>query len=559
MLIVKQGFQLYDTTLRDGMQQEGMALSVADKLAVARLLDGFGVSFIEGGWPGAIPKDTDFFRRARTELTLHRAQLVAFGATRRPNLAVADDPQVLALLAAQTPVVTLVAKSDARHVELALHTTRAENLAMLRDTVAHLTRAGRRVMVDAEHFFDGLRFDRAYALAFVDVAVEAGAEVVVLCDTNGGSLPGEIAAGVAAAAGTGARLGIHCHDDAGCAVANSLFAVAAGAIQVQATAHGYGERCGNANLFTLVADLAFKTDPPLVTSGSVGAMAAVASAIGDITAAPRSDHAPYVGRAAFTHKAGLHASAIRVDPNLYQHIAPELVGNRMRTLVSDQAGRASVELKARELGYTVAAGSDVVASLIRRIKDLEQAGYAFEGADASFELLLRDELAAGVVEHPFEVDSWSLGVIPLQDGAARYEATATFRLRGETATGSGLGTTALVAMEQAVRLGLGPYFAELRRWELVSHRLWDLDDGSGQPASTRVTLSFTSGPRQWSIVGVAEDRYAACWQALRDAVRYAVLPRHAGRPSVTPTQNGATAQNGATESTRHGVVPALAN
>lgn len=324
MRIVNPGFQLYDTTLRDGVQQQGMALSVADKLAVARLLDEFGVDFIEGGWPGANPKDTAFFQRAKTDLVLRNAQLVAFGATRRPDLAVADDPQVRALLEAETSIVTLVAKSDRRHVELALRTTGDENLAMLRETVRHLTGEGRRVMVDAEHFFDGFGYDREYASTFVKVAVEAGAEVVVLCDTNGGSLPNEIGDSVAAMAGIGAQLGIHCHDDAGCAVANSLFAVSAGATQVQATAHGYGERCGNANLFTLVADLAFKTHPPLVASDSVGGLESLATAIGEITTVPRLDRAPYVGRAAFAHKAGLHASAIRVDPNLYQHIEPEL-------------------------------------------------------------------------------------------------------------------------------------------------------------------------------------------------------------------------------------------
>jgi 2-isopropylmalate synthase len=524
MRIVDPGFQLYDTTLRDGVQQEGMALSVADKLAVARLLDEFGVDFIEGGWPGAIPKDTAFFQRARTDLELRNAQLVAFGATRRPDLAVTDDPQVRALLDAETSVVTLVAKSDLRHVELALRTTGKENLAMLRDTVRHLTREGRRVMVDAEHFFDGFQFDRDYATAFVKTAVEAGAEVVVLCDTNGGSLPNEISDSVATVAEIGAALGIHCHDDAGCAVANSLFAVAAGAVQIQATAHGYGERCGNANLFTLVADLAFKTDPPLVASDSVGGLESLATAIGEITNVPRLDRAPYVGRAAFAHKAGLHASAIRVDPNLYQHIEPELVGNSMRTLVSDQAGRASIELKARELGYDVGAGSEVVERLTARIKELEESGYTFDGADASFELLLREELNGGELEHPFAVDSWGVQVIPLpEESAARYEATATFRVHGEMVIVSGLGTTAPLAMEQAVRLGLGPFFDEVRQWVLNDCRICDVDDGQGGTASTRTLLSFTTGSHEWCIVGVAEDRFVACWTALQDAARYAIL------------------------------------
>src|SRR5215470_7062321 len=333
-------FHVYDTTLRDGAQQEGLTLTVADKLAIARRLDEFGVGFIEGGWPGAIPKDTEFFRRARAELQLGHATLAAFGSTRRPGAVTADDPQVAALRESGAPVVTLVAKSHDRHVTAALRTTLKENLAMIADTVRHLADGGQRV------FLDGYRSDPAYALEVVRVAAEAGAEVVALCDTNGGMLPAELGDVVTAvAAATGARLGIHCHDDTACAVANTLTAVAAGVTHVQGTANGYGERAGNANLFSVVAGLQLKQGRQVLPDGCLAEMSRVAHAISEVTNVTPLAHQPYVGFSAFAHKAGLHASAVKVDPMLYQHVDPALVGNDMRMLVSDMAGRASVEIK----------------------------------------------------------------------------------------------------------------------------------------------------------------------------------------------------------------------
>lgn len=506
-------FHLYDTTLRDGTQQEGLVLSVGDKLAVARRLDAFGVTFIEGGWPGAIPKDTEFFRRARHELTLRNAQLVAFGATRRPDLAVHEDPQVAALLAAETPVVTLVAKADSRHVELALRTTQTENLAMIRDTVRHLVREGRRVFVDAEHFFDGYRTNRAYSLQVAEVAAEAGAEVVVLCDTNGGTLPDELGDVLTVTASTGVRLGIHCHDDSGCAVANTLLAVDAGASHVQVTAHGYGERCGNANLFTVAANLALKKNLPVVSSSSLTAMSEVAQAIADITTAPPLRSAPYVGVAAFTHKAGLHTSAVRVDPSLYQHIEPDLVGNTMRTLVSDMAGRAAIELKAKELGYDVSSSSDVVARVAARVKDLERQGYAFESANASFELLLLEELGRG---RPFTVDTWRLTLSP-----GRCEATVSFHPAGRVSTGTG--SSPVEALFQALRAGVESASADLGKWQYATSQAWSLDGSLGKPTAIRAVVTLTDGQQRISTVGVDEDSVTASWRALQDAVTFIVL------------------------------------
>src|SRR6476469_5194697 len=396
-------FHVYDTTRRDGAQQEGLNLSVADKLAIARQIDGLGVGFIEGGWPGSNPKDTEFFRRAREELHLRHAQLAAFGATRRAGVAAADDPLVAALRDSGAGVVTLVAKSHDRHVELALRTTLEENLAMVRDTVGHLRAEGQRVFLDAEHFFDGYRANRDYALEVLRTAYDAGAEVVALCDTNGGMLPDWVGDVVQDVLSTGVRVGIHCHNDTGCAVANTLSAVDAGATHVQGTLNGYGERTGNADLVSVVANLELKLGRSVLPEGRLKEATRVAHAVADVTNFPPASRQPYVGTSAFAHKAGLHASAIKVDPNLYQHMDPEGVGNDMRLLVSDMAGRASIELKGRELGFEL--DPDLVKRVTGRVKEQESRGFTFEAADASFELMLVEEVD-GVRPSYFEVESW---------------------------------------------------------------------------------------------------------------------------------------------------------
>ncbi|MEV8594610.1 citramalate synthase [Streptomyces sp. NPDC052012] len=520
----ERSFQLYDTTLRDGSQQEGMVLTVDDKLAVARHLDALGVGYIEGGWPGAVPRDTEFFRRARTELDLEHAELVAFGATRRPGAAVSGDPQVRALLAAETPVVTLVAKSHTGHVHHALRTTLAENLAMIGSTVRHLVSAGRRVFLDAEHYFDGYRLNREYALEAVRIAAEAGAETIVLCDTNGGCLPDEIGTVVAdTIAATGASVGIHCHDDTGCAVANTMAAVDAGAVHVQGTAHGYGERCGNANLFTVLGNLALKRGREVADPALLGSLAATARTITELTGVPSDPSAPYVGVSAFTHKAGLHASALRIDPDLYQHIDPERVGNTMRTLVSDVGGRSSIELKARELGYTVDAGSAQSARAAARVKELESRGYSFESADASFELLLREELAGSTPAPPFEVDSWQVSVVRRPDGEVRTEAGVRLNVDGVPLAATGRGNGPVNALDTALHRALDPYFPQLARLELVDYRVRVLSGETGSGAAARVLAQFRDGDRRWGTVGVDENTVTASWRALLDAVHYVLL------------------------------------
>ena len=526
--MVDDQFHVYDTTLRDGAQQEGLNLTVADKLVIARHLDRLGVGFIEGGWPGAIPKDTEFFRRARTELDLKHAQLAAFGSTRKASVKAADDPQVAALRDSQAPIVTLVAKSHDRHVELALRTTLDENLRMIAETVAHLKAEGQRVFLDAEHFFDGYRSNPAYALECVRAATEAGADVVALCDTNGGMMPTELGDIVRAVAEqTGARLGIHCHDDTACGVANTLVAVEAGVTHVQGTANGYGERAGNANLFSVVAGLQLKKGRTVLDGDGILEMARIAHAISEVTNVTPDTHQPYVGLSAFAHKAGLHASAVRVDPMLYQHIDPALVGNDMRMLVSDMAGRASVELKGRELGFDLSGDKETIGRVTDRVKDLEARGYSFEAADASFELLLRDELA-GTRRRHFTVESWRVIVERNADGGVTSEATVRLTAKGERIVAVGEGNGPVNALDKALRSALEQTFPELANLELADFKVRILEGSHGTGAITRVLIESGDGVGDnWSTVGVDENIIAASWHALEEAVTYGLL--RAGR------------------------------
>ncbi|MGX2994317.1 citramalate synthase [Streptomyces sp. JNUCC 64] len=524
-------FHVFDTTLRDGAQREGINLTVSDKLAIARHLDDFGVGFIEGGWPGANPRDTEFFARAQKEIDFRTAQLVAFGATRRAGGKASEDPQVRALLESGAPVITLVAKSHDRHVELALRTTLDENLEMIRDTVSHLREQGRRVFLDCEHFFDGYRANPEYAKAVVRTASEAGADVVVLCDTNGGMLPAQINAVVSTVlADTGARLGIHAQDDTGCAVANTLAAVDAGATHVQCTANGYGERVGNANLFPVVAALELKYGRRVLPEGRLREMTRVSHAIAEVVNLTPSTHQPYVGVSAFAHKAGLHASAIKVDPDLYQHIDPELVGNRIRMLVSDMAGRASIELKGKELGVDLGGDRELIGRVVDRVKERELRGYTYEAADASFELLLREE-AEGRARRYFRTESWRAITEDRPDGSHANEATVKLWAKGERIVSTAEGNGPVNALDRALRLALERLHPELASFELVDYKVRILEGRHGTQSTTRVLISTSDGSAEWSTVGVADNVIAASWQALEDAYTYGLL-----RAGVEPTE-----------------------
>ncbi len=520
-------FDVYDTTLRDGAQQEGMNLSIADKLAIAPLLDELGVGYIEGGWPGAIPKDTEFFKRANKELDFKNAELAAFGSTRKAGAKASQDTQVRALLDSEAPVVTLVAKSDIRHVERALRTTAEENLAMVADTVAFLVDHGRRVVLDAEHFFDGYRFDRDYGLRVVEAAFGAGAETVTLCDTNGGMLPEwvhEIVAEVRER--TSGRLGIHAHNDSGCAVANSMAAVSAGAVHVQGTINGYGERTGNADLLTIVANLQIKHGRELLAGGGLEEMTRIAHAISEITNIAPFTRQPYVGASAFAHKAGLHASAIKVDPDLYQHVDPRVVGNDMRMLVSDMAGRASIELKGRELGFDLTGRSELLSKVTNRVKDAEAQGYTYDAADASFELLLREELNGSRTRF-FETESWRVFVetTPGDPTDAKAEATVKLLLGGERVLAVGEGNGPVNALDHALRKALAPTYPEIERFELTDFKVRILDSQHGTDAVTRVLVETrdVEAETTWRTVGVGPNIVEASWEALVDAVVFGLL------------------------------------
>jgi 2-isopropylmalate synthase len=514
--VLEDAFHVYDTTLRDGSQREGLSLSVHDKLTIARHLDDLGVGFIEGGWPGANPKDAEFFRRARTELELKHATLAAFGSTRKPGGVTSDD--VAHLRESGAPVATLVAKSDVRHVERALRTTREENLAMVRDSVAHLTTEGQRVFLDAEHFFDGWQADKAYALEVLRVAAEAGADVLVLCDTNGGMLPSHLQDIVGAVIAEGLRVGIHAHNDTACAVANSLAAIGVGATHVQGTANGYGERCGNADLFSVVAALEDKLDRRVLPEGRLAELGRVSHAIAEVANIAPDAHQPWVGASAFAHKAGLHVSAIKADPDLYQHSEPSVVGNDMRLLVSELAGRATVELKGRALGLEP--DSATVIQVLDRVKELESVGYSFEAAEASFELLLREHMG----ERPryFDLESWRV-IVEHKDGKVVSEATVKLHAQGARIIATGEGNGPVNALDVALRQGLTELYPQLAAFDLVDYKVRIVNATHGTDAVTRVLVETSDGVTEWSTVGVHENVIEASWQALEEAYTAGLL------------------------------------
>ena len=481
------------------------------------------MGFIEGGWPGANPKDTEFFKRAQTELKLKNAKFVAFGATRRPNVKAADDVLLRALQDSGAPVVTLVAKSHDRHVDLALKTNLDENLAMIKDSIEFLRTGGQRVFLDAEHFFDGYLSNKAYALEVIRVAMAAGADVAALCDTNGGMLPDQLSDIVNEVIGsTSARLGIHCHNDTGCAIANSLAAVEAGATHVQGTLNGYGERTGNADLVAIIANLELKKKQKVLPDGALREAFRISHAVAEVTNVAPSPRQPYVGVSAFAHKAGLHASAIKVDPALYQHEDPSSVGNDMRMLVSDMAGRASIELKSQELGVALGDDKEVLTRVINRIKEMEAHGFTFEAADASFELLLREEID-GKRAHFFTIVNWETSVIRDSKDKVSSKATVTINAQGKEIVATGSGNGPVNAIDTALRSGLEKIYPEMAKFELTDYKVRILEGRLGTGAITRVLVETSDGEKEWSTIGVHENVIAASAMALEDAVTYGLL------------------------------------
>ncbi|HMA35168.1 MAG TPA: citramalate synthase [Chloroflexia bacterium] len=515
-----QQIRLYDTTLRDGTQGEGLSLSAADKVKIARELDGLGIHYVEGGWPGSNPKDAEFFTRMAAA-PLRRARVAAFGSTRHAATRCADDPQIQALVAAQTPVVTLFGKSSTLHVERVLETTRDENLRMIGESVAYFKARGQEVVYDAEHFFDGYRLDAAYALATLAAAAAAGADCVVLCDTNGGTLPDCVAETVRRVRGhIPTPLGIHTHNDGALAVANAMAAVAAGCVQVQGTINGYGERCGNMDLVPLIANLQLKQGYACLAPEQLARLREVAHFVAAVANLNPDPQAPYVGRSAFAHKGGVHVAAVAKLAASYQHIDPALVGNSMRVIVSELAGRGNVRLRAAALGLALNGNEQAV---LGRIKELENEGFQFEAAEGSFEMLVRR--AAPGYTPPFTLLDFT--VLVEQRGAGAVLAQASVKLQvGDTVMHTAAeGAGPVNALDRAIRKALLPHYPELAETHLVDYKVRIVDEHLGTAARPRVVIETACGEERWSTVGCSENIIAASWQALWDSLELPLLRR----------------------------------
>ena len=514
--------EAFDTTLRDGCQLEGVSVTVEDKLRIAEQLDYLGLPFIEGGWPGANPKDEEFFRRARTELKLSTSALVAFGSTRRAAGKVDSDPTLANLIAAGTGTVCIVAKCWDYHVLEALGTTLEEGVAMVRDSVTYLAAHGLGVLLDAEHFFDGYAANPEFSLRVLEAAIEAGASHLVLCDTNGGSLPHQVGASVADVVAHfkgDAIVGIHCHDDTGCAVANSLAAVQAGARHVQGTINGLGERTGNCNLSTMIPNLQLKLGYEVLPEGRLDRLTAVSHHIAELVNRPLNTQAPYVGASAFAHKAGLHVSAIAKRKDAYEHVAPETIGNGTRFVVSEMAGKSTIKIKAEQLGIDL--DGQQINGVIDELKRLEHEGYHFEAADASLELLMRR--ASGWTSPFFDVESMRVITDELSNGTFTTEATVKVHVKGERYVEVAEGNGPVNAIDQALRHALLPAYPSLGRVHLVDYKVRILDSQAATGATTRVLLDATDGERTWTTIGVSANIIEASWQALSDSLVYGLL------------------------------------
>jgi 2-isopropylmalate synthase len=528
-----EAVDIFDTILRDGSQQEGLSLTVDDKLRVAEQLDHLGVSYIEGGWPGANPKDVEFFERAKKELNLGTATLVAFGSTRRAGVKPEKDAVLANLVEAGASVACIVAKSWDRHVAEALRTSLDEAVAMVADSVRYLREHDLRVFLDAEHFFDGFRRNPEFALSVLSAAEENGAEALVLCDTNGGSLPDEVGVAVAAVRDrTSAQLGIHCHNDAGCAVANSLVAVQAGATQVQGCINGYGERAGNTDLSAAIPNLSLKLNIRTIPTERLELLTPVAHHIAELVNIAPNPQQPYVGNSVFAHKGGLHASAVARSADLYEHVVPDTVGNGTRVVVSEMAGRSTLAMKAAELGLDL--DGEVIGRVLDELKHLEHEGYHFEVADGSLELLLRR--ATGWAADFFTVESFRVITdhdareagdeatsSPAPVAGMTTEATVKVHVGGERVVATAEGNGPVNALDGALRGAIGSKFPALDHIHLTDYRVRVLDTGRGTGAVTRVLVDSTDGERTWTTIGVSENIIEASWQALYDSIVFGLL------------------------------------
>ena len=523
--------ELYDTTLRDGMQGEGMSLSAQEKLRVAHRLDALGIDLIEAGFPSSNPKELELFELLGQERFQH-AEVAAFGMTRRRDLAADADPALRVLADSCAPVCTLVGKSWALHLEKVVRVDRDENLRMISESVAFLLGEGKRVIYDAEHFFDGYADDPAYALACLRAAADAGAEIVVCCDTNGGSLPDRVAlamADVASALGpSGIRVGIHTHNDAGCAVANTLAAVHQGATHVQGTINGYGERCGNANLVTVIANLQLKLGHECLSAKQLASLTETAHFIDELLNFTPDPDQPYVGRNAFAHKGGMHVAGVSADPATFEHVPPEVVGNRRQVLVSELSGKGTVQSRALQAGLLL--DDEGAARLIDRVKELEHRGYHFEAADGSFELLLRKE--TGEYQPLFTLEHWRVIVEMGHRGHVETEATIKLWVGDERYVRTAEGNGPVNALDRALRDAIGELYPHLADIQLENFKVRLIDEHAGTASVTRVLIDATDGEAVWGAIGVSENIIEASWQALVDSLEYG-MRRVAAAPEST--------------------------
>jgi 2-isopropylmalate synthase len=524
---------IYDTTLRDGTQREGLSVSLEDKLRIARQLDQLGVPFIEGGWPGANPKDVQFFWQLKEE-PLKQAEVVAFCSTRRPHISAAEDTLLQAILAAGTRWVTIFGKSWDLHVTEGLKCSLEENLEMIRDTIAYLRSQGRRAIYDAEHWFDGYKQNREYALKTLEVAIASGAEWLVLCDTNGGTLPHEVssivrevASFISVGAHNGAplpipQLGIHTHNDSDTAVANAIAAVMEGAKMVQGTINGYGERCGNANLCSLIPNLQLKLGYQCLADEQLPQLTQTSRFVSEVVNLAPDEHAPFVGRSAFAHKGGIHVSAVERNPLTYEHIQPEQIGNRRRIVISDQAGISNVVAKARTFGIELDKHNPTARQILQRLKDLESEGYQFEAAEASFDLLMREAL--GKRQQFFEIKGFQVHC-DLVEGRSHTNALATVKvtLNGQDILEAAEGNGPVAALDAALRKALVNFYPQIAQFELSDYKVRILDGHSGTAAKTRVLVESKNGHQRWTTVGVSPNILEASYQAVVEGLEYGLM------------------------------------
>ncbi len=527
--------ELYDATLRDGMGGGGLTLTAQEKLRVVHALDELGVHMIEAGFPASNPKEQELFSLLADERLGH-AQVVAFGMTRRRDASAEQDQGLRVLAESFAPLCTIVGKASVLHVEKVVRASREENLAMIADSVRFLVAAGKRVLLDAEHFFDGFALDPGYALDCLRAAAEAGAERLVLCDTNGGCLPPQIrtAFAVVGEALPGVALGIHTHDDSGCAVANTLTAVEAGATQVQGTINGIGERTGNANLVTIIADLQLKMGCEVLEPGRLRRLTETAHFVDELLNRSPNPAQPYVGKHAFAHKAGLHAAGVQADAQTFEHVDPAVVGNGRDVLVSELSGKATIAEKASEAGIGVAAGeqgSDFAQRVLDRVKELEHEGFQFEAADGSLELLMRKE--AGEYEPLFRLESWRVTVEKRVDGKVETEATIKIWVQGERYLRTAEGNGPVHALDRALRDAIGEIYPHLHDIDLDNFKVRILDETKGTGAVTRVLIDATDGQDSWGTIGVSENLIAASWDALVDSLEYGMQPGRRPDPQET--------------------------